>query len=82
VSVEIGLILEIPTTVPAIERMYVVAGREVHGLHISFTLNYYFVQLYKEIMIFVFSTNCPGQIFHFSRHEQEALDRGLKVCSC
>jgi len=66
VSVEIGVIFEIPTTVQAIERMHVVVGREVHGLHISFTFNYYFVQLYKEIMIFVFSLNCPGQMSHFN----------------
>ena len=66
VSVEIGVILEIPATVQAIERMHVVVGREVHGLHISFTFNYYFVQLYKEIMIFVFPPNCPGLMSHFS----------------
>jgi len=54
-SVEIRIVLEIPATVQAIERMHVIVGREVHGLHISFTFNYYFVQLYKEIMIFVFS---------------------------
>jgi len=81
-SVEIRIVLEISTTVQAIERMHVIVGRKVHGLHISFTFNYYFVQLYKEIMIFVFSPNCPGQMSHFSCYEQEALDRGAEGCSC
>gem|GEM_PF-7097483 len=65
-SVEIRIVLEIPYTVLAIERMHVVVRREVYGLHISFTFNYYFVQLYKEIMIFVFSLNYLGQMSHFS----------------
>jgi len=81
-NVEIRIVLEIPATVQAIERMHVVVGREVHGLHISFTFNYYFVLLYKEIMIFVISPNYPGQMSHFSCYEQKALDRRPEVCSC
>ena len=81
-NVEIRIVLEIPVAVQAIERMHVVVGREVHGLHVSITFDYYFVQLYKEIMIFVFSPNFPGQMFHFSCYEKKALDGRPEGCTC
>jgi len=72
-NVEIRIVLEILAIVQAIERMHVVVGREVNGLHISFTFNYYFIQLYKEIMIFVISPNYLGQMSHFNCYEKKAF---------
>ena len=72
-NVEIRTVLEIPATVQAIERTHFVVGREVNGIHISFTFNYYFVLLDKEIMIFVISPNYLGQMSHFNCYEKKAF---------